>query len=44
MRPGLGAAVVALEQELYGDAPPTDEAIRAAIDAFDALVMPQRHP
>jgi transglutaminase-like putative cysteine protease len=42
VRPDVGAAVVALEQELYGEAPPTDAEIRAAVETFDSLVAPTR--
>ncbi|MGN6472286.1 MAG: DUF4129 domain-containing transglutaminase family protein [Mycobacteriales bacterium] len=41
-RPDVGAAVVALEQELYGAGPPSDAEVRAAIETFDSLVTPSR--
>ncbi|HWC34079.1 MAG TPA: transglutaminase domain-containing protein [Mycobacteriales bacterium] len=41
-RPEVGAAVLALEQELYGQAPPSDAETQAAIATFDALVSSDR--
>jgi hypothetical protein len=36
---GMEVAVLALEQELYGEAPPTDDEIGAAIAALETLVV-----
>ncbi len=41
-RPDVGAAVFALEQELYGAGPPSDDQVRVAVETFDALVTPSR--
>ncbi|HEX3705000.1 MAG TPA: transglutaminase domain-containing protein [Mycobacteriales bacterium] len=37
-QPGMEAAVLALEQELYGERPPDDTSVHAAIEALDTLV------
>jgi transglutaminase-like putative cysteine protease len=42
VRPDVVAAVDALEQELYGERPPGDVAVQAAIETFDSLVAPTR--
>jgi hypothetical protein len=34
----MEAAVLALEQELYGERPPDDTSVHAAIEALDTLV------
>jgi transglutaminase-like putative cysteine protease len=39
-RPDVDAAVLALEQELYGEGAPTDAEVRAAIEIFDSLATP----
>jgi transglutaminase-like putative cysteine protease len=36
--PDMGVAVLALEQELYGEAPPSDDDVRRAIATFESLV------
>lgn len=38
VRPDVGAAAVALEQELYGAWPPTEDDVRRAIATFESLV------
>ncbi|HVT65223.1 MAG TPA: transglutaminase domain-containing protein [Mycobacteriales bacterium] len=39
-RSGVDAAVLALEQELYGESPPSDAEVRAAIETFDSMMTP----
>ncbi|HVT22933.1 MAG TPA: transglutaminase domain-containing protein [Mycobacteriales bacterium] len=41
-RSGVDAAVLALEQELYGEGAPSDAEVRAAIEAFESMVAPAR--
>ncbi|HVY10482.1 MAG TPA: transglutaminase domain-containing protein [Mycobacteriales bacterium] len=36
--PGMGTAVLALEQELYGEGPPDDASVHTAVDALESLV------
>lgn len=36
----IDAAILALEQELYGDGPPTDAEVQAAVEALELLVSP----